>query len=359
MAKTSRIKKQAPPAVPDEIVQQLPQDRLLLYGLLWQFETWLREMVYVELMARYGADWSKHIEGDQKRAQTGDSRLIHMPTRERLKPSYILFSQLQKTISKHWRVFHEYLPPKDIWKAKLSEIDQIRNRVAHFRRGHHDDINRVRQMLKDVDQGFWRFCTSYNRDIPIIDPAKDVVARAFAHLDPFPWTEVEPNTFARIGHAPDDLAMAVTVEILRRPWLNARQPGSVMGRPGFLYDVTMSGRRSRIFDYGSFLKQTQRFHPQLCHICLSAQRSSIRLTVPSISGRAVIVPMLQEIAQAAHNTLRPDHRKHSFSNFDEGVSSAVKAMDALAMQWPEYVLGPSNPLTFLGPEMPCNFFAIS
>ncbi|WP_353642493.1 hypothetical protein [Mesorhizobium sp. WSM2239] len=81
--------------------------------------------------------------------------------------------------------------------------------------------------------------------------------------------------------------MAVTVEFLRRPWLNARQPGSVMGRPGFFYDVTMSGRRSRIFDYGSFLKQTRRFHPQLCHVCLNAQRSSIRLTVPSISGRAV------------------------------------------------------------------------
>jgi hypothetical protein len=28
----------------------------------------------------------------------------------------------------------------------------------------------------------------------------------------------------------------------------------------------------------------------------------------------------------------------------------------LADEWPEYVLGPSNPLTFLDPEMKCSFF---
>lgn len=360
MTKSTRRRKQPRLSALEEIAQNLPQDRLLLYGLLWEFEIWLREMVYVELMARYGADWSKHIEGDQKRAQAGDSRLAHMPTRERLKLSYILFSQLQKTVSKHWRLFREYLPPKDIWKAKLSEIDQIRNRVAHFRRGHPDDINRVRQMMKDVDQGFWRFCTSYNNTIPIADPRKDIVARTFAHLDPFPWTEVQPNAFARIGHAPDDLVMQVTVDVLRRPWLKARHPSSAMGHTGYFYDLTMGARRSRMFDYTTFLKQTQRFHSQLCHICLSINCDSIRVTVPCIAGRVVIVPMLERIVEIGHSALRPGRSGPSdFLDIDRHVAYATKAVDEFAMQWPEYVLGPSNPLTFLEPNMPARFFTQS
>lgn len=314
-------------------------------------------MVYVELSARYGADWPKRIKGDERRAQAGDSRLVHMPTRERLKLSFILFSHLQKTISAHWRLFSEYLPPKEIWKAKLSEIDQIRNRVAHFRHGHSDDINRMRQMLNDVDQGFWKFCTSYNNTIPIVDPRKDVVAAAFAHLDPFPWTQVEPNGFARVGHAPDDMAMQVTVEVLRRPWLKAKCPRSVLGRPGYLYDVTIGARRSRVFDYNTFLKATKKYHPQLCHICLATHANSIRVTVPSVAGATVVVPLLEDLVEAAHSALRPGRIGPSdFADITTDVIHETRVMDGFAMQWPEYVLGPSNPLTFLDPQMPSRFF---
>jgi len=30
----------------------------------------------------------------------------------------------------------------------------------------------------------------------------------------------------------------------------------------------------------------------------------------------------------------------------------------LADRWPEYVLGPKNPLCFLSPDMPCSFFTV-
>src|SRR4051794_27527519 len=119
MAKTARRKRATIQTdIPAQILERLPKDRLLLYAHLWELETWLREMVYVELVARYGGDWKAHIEGDSDRAQEGDSRLRHMPTRERLSISYILFSQLQKTIAKQWELFSEYLPPEDIWTAK-------------------------------------------------------------------------------------------------------------------------------------------------------------------------------------------------------------------------------------------------
>jgi hypothetical protein len=35
-----------------------------------------------------------------------------------------------------------------------------------------------------------------------------------------------------------------------------------------------------------------------------------------------------------------------------------KTIQGVADSWPEYVLGPANPLTFLAPDMPCNFFGV-
>lgn len=232
MAKTARGKGPAHPNIPTQILDQLPENHLLLYAHLWELETRLREMVYLELVARYGREWALKIEGDPERAHVRDSRLRHMPTREKLSTSYILFSQLRRTISRRWVLFREYLPPKEIWDARLDEVEQIRNRVAHFRRGHPDDVRRVQQLLRDIDHGFWKFCTSYNDPHPIIHRKTDPIVREFGALDPFPWTEVEPNTYARIGIAPRDLVMAVTIQVLRRPWLKARHRSSVAERYG-------------------------------------------------------------------------------------------------------------------------------
>jgi hypothetical protein len=361
MPKTARRRRRPHSPIPEEILEKLPEDRILLYAHLWELETWLREMVYVELVSRYGPDWANYIEGrSQKRALAGDSRLRHMPTRERLSISYISFSELRKTISKRWILFKEYLPPKDIWLAKLSEIDQIRNRVAHFRRGHPDDINRVRQLLRDIDHGFWRFCTSYNNSLPIIPVTSDPVAKEFAEFDPFPWTETGSNEFVRIGHAPDDLVMSITVELLRRPWLKARHPRSVIGHHGYFYNVHLFARNHRGFDYEAFLQSTKRLHPRLCHICLNSNQDLLKVTMAAVAGIGIVLPTLKSIAAAARNNLRrkPSLTGISFTDISEYTKANTKVVDAIAVKWPEYVLGPSNPLTFLSPDMPCEFFGV-
>lgn len=354
MAKTARGKSPARPNIPTHILDQLPENHLLLYAHLWEFETWLREMVYLELVARYGQDWALKIEGDPQRAHARDSRLRHMPTREKFSTSYILFSQLRRTISRRWVLFREYLPPKDIWDARLDEVEQIRNRVAHFRRGHPDDIRRVQQLLRDIDHGFWRFCTSYNYAHPIISRKTDPIVREFAALDPFPWTEVKPNTYARIGIAPRDLVMAVTVEFLRRPWVKAQHRSSVVGRYGYLYDVWMVARDSRSFDYGRFLENTKRLHNELCHICLDTFENSIRITIPCVAGASAILAVLKRLVDDARNALRPGRSANL--RLGPELAASSRTIDNLALQWPEQVLGPSNPLTFLGPDMPCRFF---
>lgn len=46
-------------------VRELPGRVLDTYARLWQLETWLRRMVYVELRALKGDDWAAKIEKDK------------------------------------------------------------------------------------------------------------------------------------------------------------------------------------------------------------------------------------------------------------------------------------------------------
>ena len=101
--------------------RDVPEQSLRTYARLWQFETWLRRMVYVELRALSGDHWAQSIPVDP-RPFNADKRLSHMPTREFNSLSYSQLSQLLGVIEKHWDCFQAYFPPQDLWKAKIAEI---------------------------------------------------------------------------------------------------------------------------------------------------------------------------------------------------------------------------------------------
>ncbi|MET3579962.1 hypothetical protein ABID19_002993 [Mesorhizobium robiniae] len=337
----------------EDIWPPMPVGRLACYTKLWQLELWLREIVYVELSARYGTAWADQIDVQSgKRSQKppkkrpqlagarsiqADSRLTHMPTRERSPLSYIAFDALLKIISRHRRLFAPYLPVKSVWDARLEEIRQIRNRVAHFRNGHPADLQRVTQMLDDIDKGVWRFVTTYNEAHPIYPAKRDPVARQFITLDPFPWSAAGDG-IARFGIAPPDLRFGVTIEALRRPWLLAKPTGQIAGRYGYLYDVHITARQGRGFDYLRFLQATKRYHPLCCHIVLDRMGNGVRLTMPAINAAAQIVDGIDKFITATEHALLR--------------SPNAQDVQLIVDDWPEYVLASDNPMAFLSPDMP-------
>ena len=344
------------------LADRVPAERLSTYSRLWQFETWLRTMVYVELRCRHGNAWHQYLKLPSLRALENDKKLSHMPTSDKMQTSYMQLSDLLKTVSSNWRLFKPYLPPKPIWDARLAEVSQIRHRVAHFRLGHEHDLDRVEQLLRDIDKGFWSFCTSYNCDFAVLPPWKDEVLKAFIHLDPFPWTEVEPNKWAKIGIADPNQLLSVSINILRREWLKSKPPTQVAGKYGYLYSVTIVPRNSRRIEQEQFLVSTKFLHPTICHICLDYSPCSVRVTLPAVLGKTTLLEIIEWLIQAAQATLRPGREPKYFrSDANQTASSIdpqVSLVDDLAGKWPEYVLGPSNPMTFLYPDMPCSFFGV-
>lgn len=328
-----------------QLVPDLPERVLETYARLWQFETWLRRLVYVHVRALLGSDWMGIVKKAES-PRSNDKRLTHMPTPEEDPLSYCQLSELCRIIRENWNLFASYLPPETIWEAKLEEIAQIRHRVAHFRSGHEDDLNRVLQFLRDLDQGFWKFCTSYNHARPVLPPTADPVVEHFLELDPFPYSEVEEHQWVRVGMADPRATFGLTAEVIHLSWANKQL--AIAGNPGRLYDFRITGRQNRTFDYAQFLLAISKRHSDLVHICLDGTARSVRFTIPAVLGPDAIIKYVKWIVDISERSLVPGRT--------EVISSGD--IDRIAAEWPEYVLGPSNALTFLEPEMRCSFFGV-
>lgn len=345
-----------------EAAERLPSERFSTYSRLWQFETWLRTMVYVELRARHGDAWHQHLTLANSGSFENDKKFSHMPTSDQLQTTFMQLNDLIKTVSSNWQLFQPYLPPQQIWDARLLEVSQIRNRIAHFRSGHENDLGRVEQLLKDIDKGFWTFCSSYNADYSFLPPSKDEVLKAFLHLDPFPWTEVEEHNWARVGIADPQQPLSVKIDILRREWLESKPPDQIAGEYGYFYSVAIIPRGDRRIEHSRFLSSTLPLHSHICHICLDYAPCSVRVTLPAVMAKAALIEVIERLIQAAQYALRPDRVRRHFQSDSSPPMDSIEhekiVTDRMADEWPEYVIGPSNPMTFLYPDMPCSFFGV-
>lgn len=335
-----------------ELVGRVPADRLLTYAWLWQFEIWLRRMVYIELRACYGSCWTSRIK-KYKYPLEQDKRLKHMPTSEELPTSFMQLSDLLNTIRSDWKLFQPYLPPIELWDAKMRELTQIRHRVAHFRYGNIDDLNRVKLILREVDKGFWHLCSSYNSFVTTMPPSSDEVIGNFLHLDPFPWSETKPGTWSRIGSAPIGLTVSVRIEISARPWVDPGLHKHVSGERGYFYDARLTARDNRSFDHRQILQSTAAIHSNICHILLDACPSSVRVTIPTIIGHQEAINIIDQLLSSAYLALRPC----PLSSTLRDLSERYESINLIARDWPEYVIGTDDALSIIHPDTPCSFFS--
>jgi hypothetical protein len=138
----------------------VPDHAVSLFRLSWQVELWLREMVYVELRA-HRVSWTADIESRSRSSyMTNDKALRHMATSHAEPTSYLTFRDLWKIVleDKNWPLFEPYLLSKKILEGRLDEILAIRNRVAHCRDPHENDLARLQLFAKDLDRGLREFC---------------------------------------------------------------------------------------------------------------------------------------------------------------------------------------------------------
>ncbi len=244
--------------------------------------------------------------------------------------SYLTFGQLWSVISDsaNWPLFEPYFPPKNNTDARIEEVKAIRNRIAHFREPHHNDVDRLALFLRDLDPGIRRFCSRYATGKVPKDAADDLVS---AELEAS-W---EHNGYG--------------IE-LKRPngWLYAPEPhrwhplmnaGLAMlthkryergSTTGVVYALTIHGKHDCL-DIIGFYESTRQLHGEIIHIMLSRSTAEVTVTVPAIRGPAETADLIFSFLSAGLNCSR-------------GPSGRPVVRDQL--EWPEYVLWPDHLLTF-------------
>lgn len=327
-----------------EMTYGVPGESLRIYARLWELESWLREMVYVELKAARGASWGAGLKSVEDKIKQ-DKRLIHMATAERGPLSYMTLGELWEIMSGNWSLLESYFPPKHLIEARItSELMQIRHRIAHCRTPHADDLARVEQFVRDLDQSFWKFTTSYNDKHHIIPADSDPVSAAFIDDDQYPWCNVGDNQWTQLGrknlHARYTISVAWTI----RPWAEKSLKAPIVPNPGVLYDVNLQALGVASLDYEEILSKTKSLHERCVHIILDGTGQSLRLTFSSLEPAQDIIDAVTAFRDVAYRVIRP-------------ATDDISIANRIAARWPEYVIGHSNPLCFLYPDMPCKFFS--
>jgi hypothetical protein len=207
----------------------VPADAVLFYGRWFQLETWLREVVYVELRAKYGPAWQEHLEGRAPRRAAGDARNAYMASADADDVlAYADVGDLFALIEAQWPLFDRYLLPRRRWAGRSEELRELRNRNAHCRRPHRDDVARLEQTLRDLEGGAWLFYSSYVDARGLSSRSRDPVARA--------WLGRRHEVAGRlVDHAARQYDVRFRLRFAARPWATMPRGGSVSGLEGLVW----------------------------------------------------------------------------------------------------------------------------
>jgi hypothetical protein len=275
-----------------------------------------------------------------------------MATEHQSALSYLSTGQLLAAIRNNWSLFDQYLPPRDIFDARVAEVEQIRHRVAHFRNPNERDIERLSLFLRDLDKGVWHFCTSYCGSGSILQPGmSDPVSQHFD--DTHNVRRIVEMMAINSGWRYADVdrmqpVLGFQLHYSVRPWANPTGL-SLCGLQGVIYHATfvanISSYRS-VLPAPEILRLTEHVHVNCIHIRVE-RHHAIEVTVPSILGSTKVIATIEKFLDACCGSV---HR---------GDPAAQVDADRILQEWPEYVLAGDHPLGVLNEEMPCAMFEVA
>ncbi|PBC45341.1 hypothetical protein [Rhodococcus sp. ACPA1] len=215
---------------------QTPARSVAVFGRWWQLESWLRELLYLELRAKLGTSWTSALSPEAA------SRLGVHRTRggaDEANPlAHLHYEDLVQVINEHWDVMSYALPERRSWDGQQHELEQIRGRLGYLHHPHPDDLGRLEQTLRDLEHGAFVAVDSYTtRWRPKPEKHKDVVTQdwiARQHVD----------AQRLLSEYVDRDYGTLLIQASRRPW--KRVPVKLANAPGMLWHAELLLRRRHI-----------------------------------------------------------------------------------------------------------------
>ena len=186
-------------------------------------------------------------------------------------------------------LFSPYPTTKRLLRAKFDELRPARNRIAHTRAIHSDDLRRIKQIMRDLDGGFWKFCTSYNDLHPFIaDLQDDVVFQHFVGQMGGGYAQVAPGRWAQVANR-FGMRMDMDLTFGIRPFCQGPRASQSSRGKGVFYRATFSVVHiNRSFCTADILAATETVHKSLLYFHIDAHHTTTTVTIPSAVRIAAI-----------------------------------------------------------------------
>jgi hypothetical protein len=294
----------------------MPSAALACYARWWQYETWLREIIYVELRAQLGAEWVDIV--DSRRQGKDATSLRHMPTADGENPlAYLDTTPLLDLLDYDWSLFELSLIDHDAWNGRRSELLKIRHRIMHLRRPHPDDLGRIEQTLRDLEGGAKVAIGSYNRRTR---------PNTASHSDPVTsgWLKFQHDKAHLIQHGDKVYGAHVEIDISKRPWLDS-WPADLNRAAGVFWHLSVIFR-NRTVDPGVLWTELsdRNFREVLVHLIFH-DAFHVEFTFAAADSGATVA---NAIGYALSIALRCSSHVRSVDELDyEHFRSAAKDLD--------------------------------
>jgi hypothetical protein len=210
--------------------------------------------------------------------------------------AYTDIGDLFQLVGDHWDLFQPTLIDRRQWDGRVDELNKIRRRVAHCRRPHADDLNRVEQTLRDLEGGAFRAFSAFNNhEMPPTD-VRDPMVDAWIHDD--------DDNRDLVKHARAQYDIVFMCRYSRRPWAGELAAGaSVSGSPGYVWHADWILDLERLdlkgwWDDTSNLIDSWQDH--IIYACAGSSRLSVSL--PAVDDPAALAEGLRHCFEAViHN----------------------------------------------------------
>lgn len=217
-------------AVDRALENGVPSDAVAFYARWWQLESWLRLLLYLEMRAKWGRSWERKLpkRAHHKAQRDDENRYIPSPDADSAL-GYLDFGEVLALLEQDevWRLVEKSLPPRKRWSGLADELRALRNRNAHLRRPHRDDLRRVEQVLRDLERGARTAMESFNQQHPFLSGDDDPVALAWVGRE-------HPDAKRLVDHADRSYGVDFSLHYSGRPWANSDREPPISGTPGYL-----------------------------------------------------------------------------------------------------------------------------
>lgn len=307
----------------------VPPASLALLARWWQLETYLRQLLYIQLRALDGTDWQARLKKSLTRIERANqSSYMGSPDDQHLL-AHVDVTDMFTIIDELWvQCSHGIGIPQGAWKAKIDEIKPIRHRLAHCRRPHSDDVDRVEQLLRDLEPGAQealRSFTSWHESGSIRpNPADPVVVD---------WVDCQHSDANRLVEHGHSKGISFSLLATQLPW--AEPSATVTGTPGcfWVMYVNLHGWHLYIDDYVTN-RSVQNLMPVASHI-VQTSPTDLAVILPAVTEHKLLSDTIGGLFDAVFTESMPGDDavsvRHPWRRRQEVLDPRIDAAGLLAV----------------------------